>query len=465
MKTKNITRLFVAVLLVIAMLFTTACSLADLDTLLNTQKDDKEDSTKKPDAPAGPNDETDATDGDYMTREEVESLISGINQNVTVNNNDINITSNHEQNLLAASKGLLSAVSITASFQVTRAYVTGIFNKPTYKTETETSGGAGVIYQLDKQTGSAYIITNYHVVYNVEADSEDNISDDIKVYLYGQEYSAYYPSLDYSIPATYVGGSMTYDIAVLRVTGSELLKASNATQAEFTNSDDLSVLQTVIAIGNPEGYGISATVGAVNVDSENITMTAVDGTTPVTMRVVRIDAAVNSGNSGGGLFDEQGRVVGIVNAKIQSSEIDNIAYAIPSNIAKNVADNIIYYDSLNPANDTAYRMIMGIGVTIADRWSEYDTETGKVHKVERVSVSSVESGSIADGKLVTGDIINSITITTGNSTNVYRVTRTFNVFDSMLTARQGSVVTINVVRGGVTMDVTIDLAGVTPQAS
>ncbi len=452
-------------LLILTMLFTTSCSLNSLNSLLNPPSDGDTDKDSLP--PTSSENEDTATDTDdekYMTREEVESLIAGIKQNVTVTNNDIDITSTHEQNLLAASKGLLSAVSIAASFDVTYAYGGGLLGKPTYKTETVTYGGAGVIYQLDKQTGSAYIITNYHVVYNVEADTEDKISDNIKIYLFGQEYSSYYPSLDYSIPATYVGGSMYYDIAVLRVSGSELLKSSNAEAAQFANSDDLSVLQTVIAIGNPEGEGISATVGAVNVDSENITMYAPDEETLVTMRVVRIDAAVNSGNSGGGLFDENGHIVGIVNAKIQSSEIDNIAYAIPSNIAKGVADNIIYYDTLNPENDSAYRMIMGIEVTIADKWSEYDTETGKVHKVEKVSVAAVNAGSIAEGKLVAGDIINSISITTGSDTAEYQVKRTFNVFDSMLTARQGSVVVINVTRGTQTLDVTIDLAGVTPEA-
>jgi len=470
MKKKNAIRVLVAMLLLLTMLFTTSCSLDALSALLNPPSEEPDtDESKPPEAPK-PSDEDDTTapdtsEGeDYMTREEVEALISGIKQNVNVTNNDIDITSTHEQNLLAASKGLLSAVSITASFQVTYAYGGGLLGRPSYKTETVTSGGAGVIYQLDKATGSAYIITNYHVVYNVDSDAEDKISDDIKVYLFGQEYSQYYPKLDYSIPATYVGGSMYYDIAVLRISGSEALKTSSATVAEFANSDDLAVLQTVIAIGNPEGEGISATVGAVNVDSESITMLAVDEETAVTMRVIRIDAAVNSGNSGGGLFDEKGRVVGIVNAKNQSSEIDNIAYAIPSNIAKNVADNIIYYDNMNPENDSAYRVVMGIEVTIADRWSEYDTETGKVHKVESVSVASVNAGSIAEGKFQAGDIINSITVKTGETTATTKVTRTFNVFDTMLTARPGSTVTVNITRGTETLDIVIDLTGVTPEA-
>ena len=469
MKRKNAVRALVAMLLLLTMLFTTSCSIDTLRALLNTPSTDPDDKTEAPEGPKPSDDtttvpDTNTGDGeDYMTREEVEALISGIKPNVNVTTNDINITSNHDKSLLAASKGLLSAVSIRASFKVTYAYG-GLFGQPTYETKTLVSGGAGVIYQLDKTTGSAYIITNHHVVYNIDSDAEDKISDDIKVYLFGKENNSSYPNLDYSIPATYVGGSMYYDIAVLRIEGSEIIKASNAAAASFADSNDISVLQTVIAIGNPEGEGISATVGAVNVDSENLTMLAVNEQTAVTFRVIRIDAAVNSGNSGGGLFDDNGNVVGIVNAKIQSSEIDNIAYAIPSNIAKNVADNIIYYDKINPENDTVYRMVMGIEVTIADKWSEYDTETGKVHKVERVAVSGITAGSAAVGKFQKGDVLNSITVKTGNESSTTKITRTFNVFDTMLTARPGSTVTVNVTRGSETFDVVVDLTGVTPEA-
>ena len=59
------------------------------------------------------------------------------------------------------------------------------------------------------------------------------------------------------------------------------------------------------------------------------------------MRVIRVDTAVNPGNSGGGLFNSKGELIGIVNAKIISSDVENIGYAIPSSVAINVADNII----------------------------------------------------------------------------------------------------------------------------
>ncbi len=389
---------------------------------------------------------------DYMTREEVEELIGGISQNVTVNGGDtyeVNIESNGNGNLLAASKALLSVVSITCNFNVTVTYTPSIFGSSQTHTTEKTTAGSGVIYSLDKEKGDAYIITNYHVIYYAGADTENDISDDIKLYLYGQEYE------DYAIPAKYVGGSMNYDIAVLRVSGSNVLRESNAVPAEFSDSNDISVLDTAIAIGNPEAGGISATVGSVNVDSEYITMTGIDGTGTVSLRVLRIDAAVNGGNSGGGLFNDSGKIIGIVNAKMSDSTIDNIGYAIPSNVAKYVADNIIYYDSLDPANDCVYRALIGVEVGVAKAYTEYDDETGKVHKKEDVKINSVTPGGLSEGKLAAGDIVRSITVDGVD----YEIIRTFNLIDVMLTARQSSSVVMHIVRAGEPMDITLDMTG------
>lgn len=351
------------------------------------------------------------------------------------NNYDIQISSDSPSSLLAASKGLLSTVSVYCNFVIKRSYGWGP-NASTYEQQTQ-SAGAGVVYRLDKANGNAYVITNYHVVYNAQASTANHISDEINLYLYGKESSAY------AIPATYIGGSMLYDIAVLKVENSEILRTSNVRAADFADSNDVSVLDTAIVIGNPEAKGISATVGHVNVQSEYIQMTAADDTTAIEMRVMRIDAAVNSGNSGGGLYNDRGNLIGIVNAKMSSSSIDNIGYAIPSNIAKYIADNIIDYCD-GKDNENVYRCLLGIKVTAASSDTVYDTETGKVQIVEEVSVDSITAGSLSSGVLKTGDIIRSITI--GEQT--YEVTRIFHVVDIMLNARVGDTVTFTVTRGG-----------------
>lgn len=430
-RSKNI--IIVAAVLLFSVLALSSCSILDVSSMVGTGGGSS------------------VSGKDYLTREEVEAMISGIEENVTVNagdNYDITINSQYDKNLLAASRGLLSAVSINCVFDVTVSYSSG-FGRPaqTYTTQ-KSSAGSGVIYQLDKEHGSAYIITNYHVVYCNGADTEDDISDNIKVYLYGKEYT------DYAIPATYVGGSMNYDIAVLRVTNSDVLRESSAIAATFADSNNISVLDTAIAIGNPEGRGISATVGAVNIESEELEMTSIDGKGVMSLRVMRTDAAVNGGNSGGGLFNDSGEVIGIVNAKLTDTDIDNIGYAIPSNVARYVADNIIYYDSLDEKNDAVYRLILGINVTVSEAKAELDTETGKVNRIETVIVGSVVNGGIADGKLFAEDVIKSVTI----DGVTHDIVRTYNVVDVMLGARVGSSVVFTVVRGGEQLDVIMDTA-------
>jgi serine protease Do len=169
---------------------------------------------------------------------------------------------------------------------------------------------------------------------------------------------------------------------------------------------------------------------------------------------MRTDAAVNGGNSGGGLFNDSGEVIGIVNAKLTDTDIDNIGYAIPSNVARYVADNIIYYDSLDEKNDAVYRLILGINVTVSEAKAELDTETGKVNRIETVIVGSVVNGGIADGKLFAEDVIKSVTI----DGVTHDIVRTYNVVDVMLGARVGSSVVFTVVRGGEQLDVIMDTA-------
>lgn len=336
-------------------------------------------------------------------------------------NYDINITSNSNVNMLAASKALLSSVSIT----------------------TSTSAGSGVIYKLDKEKGDAYIITNYHVVYD-----NNSINSEIYAYLYGME------ATEYAIPASYVGGSMNYDIAVLKISGSTILMQSNVAAVTVANSNDVAILDTAIAIGNPEGKGISATVGCVNVDSENISVgfQVYNRVQYITLRVMRTDAAVNSGNSGGGLFNDKGELIGIVNAKDANTSTDNIGYAIPSNVAKAIAENILYYcDGATKLN--VYRCMLGVEVGIKSLYTEYDTETGKIHKKETVMLTKVETNGAANGILKAGDVINSITI----DGIKHEVSRTYHIIDSMLYARVGSTVVINVTRDSVEKNITIQI--------
>ncbi len=336
----------------------------------------------------------------------------------------------------AVTQGLRSAVSIYCTFteegrlgQTTEYY----------------SAGSGVIYQMNKTSGDAFLITNYHVVFDARSRTENGIAEKIQCYLYGSELNGL------EMNATYVGGSQSYDIAVLRVENSETLKNSNACAVTVGNSDGVRVGSTAIAIGNPEGQGISASLGVVSVDSEHITMQAPDGFSSVDYRVMRIDTAVNGGNSGGGLFDGQGRLIGIVNAKTIQEEVENIGYALPSTTVTAVADNIIDFCHGTDC-ETVMRPIMGVTVITKHSASVYDGETGEISIRETVEILEVTPGQIGS-VFRAGDVLVSATL----KGRTLPITRQHQVIDLMITARPGDTVTFAVLRDGVetTLEVTV----------
>lgn len=360
-----------------------------------------------------------------------------------ITNNTIQIDGTNNSIAYATASGLRSAVSIYCTFETTYGG-TNPWN-PTPSTQSYYTAGSGIIYRLEAD-GSAFIVTNHHVVYDSSSNTDNHISDKIYVYLYGLEDEAY------AISAAYVGGSANYDIAVLRIDRSEILKEAIETGAAASvtvaNSDRLTPGTTAIAIGNPSASdtdlgGISVTKGIVSVDSEYITMTASDNSGQVQFRVIRIDAPVNSGNSGGGLFNDEGELIGIVNAKISSSSVENIGYAIPSNVVRAIADNIIDY-CYGKDCESVMRGILGITIEKSAFSTAYDTETGLFARYEEISVHEVTTGGLGESILKAGDVIKSITI----GDKAVTVTRQHHLIDAMLDVRVGDTVSIVIVRDG-----------------
>ncbi len=344
-------------------------------------------------------------------------------------------------NSAAANEALLSSVKVVCSF----TYKVSSWSGTTEKSGS--SSGSGVIYKLNKQTGDAYIVTNYHVVYEPSAiNSTDGIIDDISVYLYGSDLP------DAAISAKFLGGSSTYDIAVLKVEGSEMLKQSSSRAVRVRNSDDLVVGSTALAVGNAAGLGISVTQGVISVDSEVITVKDASNNTS-SHRVVRVDAAINSGNSGGGLFNADGELIGIVNAKTSSTSIENMGYAIPSNIAISVADRIISdCDGENVKSVKKYTL--GIELTASSSKAVYDSDKGVTRIVETVTVSGVGETSASKDVLLVGDIIKSVTI----GSDKFDIERSFALADYMWRVNAGDRITFEIVRGEQTKVVSINSA-------
>ena len=347
-------------------------------------------------------------------------------------------------NIVAASaKGLRSAVNIISNFKST---VQSGWYPGGSSTQEYAGGGSGIIYMMDKEEGDAFIITNYHVVYDVDNYTANGISDDINVYLYGSEY------VEMGIPATYVGGSLYYDIAVLRIEDSDVLKNSDACAVTVADSDKVVVGSTAIAIGNAKGYGLSTSAGIVSVDSEYTSMLGADNKTTVTFRVMRVDAAVNLGNSGGGVHDANGDLIGIVNSKIVADGVEGIGRLIPSNIAVSVANNIIDH-CYGTDLESVQRALLGVTLSISDSGAVYNAETGMFTIEETVFVQTVNSGALADGVLQEGDILLSFAI----NGNVKEVKRQFHLIDSSLDMRVGDVITLNILRDGEELSVNVTI--------
>jgi len=344
--------------------------------------------------------------------------------------------------------GLVSADTINASGAISGLSLNYALTSSVSiccRASEETSvSGAGIIYALDKTQGTAYVMTNYHVLYNDVAGARFENSS-ISVYLYGMEYPSYAMSCEY------VGGSVNYDIAILKISNSDIIKNSSARAVQLGNSELVSVADTVMAIGNPGGNGMSVTCGNVNVESENKYINTGASGGSIFMRVIRIDAAVNKGNSGGGLYDSQGKLIGIITAKNSNDGIDNIAYAIPINVATSVAENILYYcDGVQ--SETGYVIKMGIGLEIKSVKVEFDEVSGRTIKREEIAVKSVESGSYAERVgLRIGDVIKSVSV----DGKEYNITREHHTPEAMLTVRAGSSIVYNVLRSGEELSITM----------
>ena len=357
------------------------------------------------------------------------TLIANISgKDVTVNQGDnVNVTINPETNAAAyaASKALLSAVKIQAVFSGSSPLL------------QQVSNGSGVIYKLDKDRGDAYVITNYHVVFGVNYSGVAAVSDNISLYLYGMEYS------DYAISAEFVGGSMNYDIAVLKVTDSEILRTSPAEAVSVADSYKVNILDTAIAVGNPASAGISVTKGSVNVLSEDIETVGPDKQTTVSYRVMRIDTPVNGGNSGGGLFSDKGELIGIVSAKESDSSIENMGYAIPSNLAVAVAENIIR-NCDGKENESLIKCVLGISISLSDVRREYDADTGILKIVESCIVYEINTGSVAEVVLRKNDVLKSFEI----DGRVFEINHTYDGSEALLYASPESEIYVNYERDG-----------------
>ena len=284
-----------------------------------------------------------------------------------------------------------------------------------YQTQSA-AAGSGFILSAD-----GYILTNYHVVEN---------SDSITVSLYdGTEYDA-----------ALVGCDESNDIAVLKI------DAEGLTPVVLGDSDNLNVGDQVVAIGNPLGeLTFSLTTGVVSALNREVTLSS-----NLTMDLIQTDCAINSGNSGGALFNLYGEVIGITNAKYSSSSssseasIDNIGFAIPMNHVKNIVKSIIETGSIT-------KPYIGVTVTaVSSEAQAYGLPNG-------AAVRSVEENSpAAQGGLEANDIITEV--------NGTAITSSSDLVSYVGERTPGDELNLKVYRQGQTLDITVVIGEKTQSA-
>ena len=234
--------------------------------------------------------------------------------------------------------------------------------------QVESGAGSGVIISSD-----GYILTCAHVVSG---------ASQITVTIGDTDYTA-----------TVVGEDDTSDVAVLKI------DATGLTPATVGDSDSLSVGDSVLAVGNPLGeLGGTVTSGIVSALNRSVTIQGTSSTN--TMSLIQMDASVSPGNSGGGLFNMNGELIGLVNAKSSSSDAEGLGFAIPINDAIQVAQDLLEngYVSGRP-----YMGITYIAVTDAQTAAQLNVNAYGVYVVD------VVQGGLADkAGLKAGDRIVSI---------------------------------------------------------
>ncbi|MBR5315531.1 MAG: trypsin-like peptidase domain-containing protein [Firmicutes bacterium] len=233
------------------------------------------------------------------------------------------------------------------------------------------------------------------------------------------------------LDASVVGTDPQNDLAVLKI------NATNLVAATYGNSEELSVGDLVVAIGNPLGeLGGTASQGIISaldreltVDNKNLTL-------------LQTDASINPGNSGGGLFDQYGNLIGIVVAKSSGSDIEGLGFAIPINTAAEIAKALIEGESPTSTNKAS------IGIQVIEI---SDAQTAMQYNVQYtgVYIQDVTSQKAKKAGLKSGDMI------------YYFENNRIETFDDLSAAlskhKPGDQVNITVVRDNKTLDIEVEL--------
>ena len=311
--------------------------------------------------------------GGAIAESRLNSRITALEDSVNAEPSETPVVSASSAPIAASSSGSSSdSLSWAEINEIASKQVVGVTTEVTYtnffgQTSSSAVSGSGFVI-----TDDGYILTNYHVI---ETAYQNNYAVNVITHD-GTRYDA-----------TIVGIEASNDIAVLKI------DATGLTPATLGNSDSLAVGDDVCAVGNPLGeLEFTSTFGHVSALDRLITTE--EGGSAINM--FQIDAAVNSGNSGGPVYNTRGEVIGIVTAKYSSSGVEGLGFAIPINDAASIANDLI---TKGYVTGKAH-----MGVRIDQRYTSAYSQY--YNMPEGAYVYSVESGSCAEtAGLRAGDII------------------------------------------------------------
>ena len=361
----------------------------------------------------------------------------------------------------------LNSVSLLYSIQNSIRSSVSIFNL------TDSSAGSGSFFRIDND-GTAYVVTNYHVTYT----SSGMTHASYYVLLYEDNCFSTSSQLikTHGLEAKYIGGSKEHDIAVLKIGANTQLAEYKADGIITTvtidkelaaNTEDIIVGTSCYAIGNAMGEGMSATQGIISVDFETVELDDVENSwNTLYMRVMRTNCAINGGNSGGGLYNSQGELIGVINSKrvysspSNTTPIENVSYAIPISVAYNVYQQIMAQCNGSTVITPTF-ILLGVNLQITDSVTKYNQVTGTIETFQTITVMNVVADSYAYGNLVANDILKSVSVDYASAAktdvNKLPIKHLHTLKDTLLTASVGDSVSIEVIRGGQKITVTITL--------
>lgn len=270
-----------------------------------------------------------------------------------------------------AKNAMPSIVSITnMSVQEVQSFFGGT------QQQESTSVGSGII--IGQTDSELLILTNNHVVEGNEKLTVSFVDNE-------------------SVEANVKGTDSTKDLAVVAVKISDVKDSTmdEIAVATMGDSSKLEVGEQVVAIGNALGYGQSVTSGIVSATER--TLDGYEGGT-----LIQTDAAINPGNSGGALLNANGEVIGINSAKINSSAVEGMGFAIPISDASDVIQNLMNKETRSKVSDEE-RGYLGIkGYDVSEEGAQmYNMPTG-VYVKEVMSGGGAEKAGLTKGSIITG---------------------------------------------------------------